>query len=340
MERIGEVAESTNSQSFPKIGPALNLAKLKTPCFIVTVDTEEEFDWTAPFSRDRHGLTHLRSIAPFQKLCENDGVKPVYLVDYPVARDGFGAEIFSDWMRSGLAEVGLQLHPWVTPPFDEEVNAHNSYACNLPAQMERAKLQALYDAVVENIGVRPLSYRAGRYGAGQHTPDLLLELGIPIDTSVRSLFDYRVQGGPNFARCALQPYWVRQDKLIELPVTSIFGGALRSVGPMLFERVFESDSMRSLLARSGLLERIALTPEGIPAEKAILAIDLALEMDLPVLNFSFHSPSLAVGHTPYVRTGEQLDAFYDWWEQIFAHLAKRNVRASSMEEIATTAFAS
>jgi hypothetical protein len=82
------------------------------------------------------------------------------------------------------------------------------------------------------------------------------------------------------------------------------------MGPLLFDQVFSSETMRSALARSGMLERIALTPEGIPAEKAIEAIDLAIDDGLPVLTFSFHSPSLAVGHTPYVRTEQQLELFY------------------------------
>lgn len=338
MEQLGEAAKLSDSQCFPKSGPSVDLSVQVTPSFLVTIDTEEEFDWSASFSRDRHGLSHLTSIEPFQKMCEESGVKPVYLIDYPVAQDGFGAELFSGWVRSGVAEVGLQLHPWVTPPFDEEVNVQNSYACNLPPELERAKLFALYELIEKKIGTNPDCYRAGRYGAGVHTPDILVELGVRVDSSVRSLFDYRFQGGPNYARCPQTPYWVRSGSLIELPVTTLFGGAFRSMGPMLFDQVFGSDSMRSLLARTGMLERIALTPEGIPASKAIEAIDLALEAALPVLTFSFHSPSLATGNTPYVRTEQDLEEFYSWWEQVFAHLAKRRVKPSSIAEITATAF--
>ena len=58
-----------------------------TPRFIVTVDTEEEFDWHAPFTRDRHGTTHVGAIDRFQHLCDAHDVRPVYLVDYPIAND-------------------------------------------------------------------------------------------------------------------------------------------------------------------------------------------------------------------------------------------------------------
>ena len=30
---------------------------------LLTVDTEEEFDWTGEFTRDRHGLDHVPAIA-------------------------------------------------------------------------------------------------------------------------------------------------------------------------------------------------------------------------------------------------------------------------------------
>lgn len=338
MEATGAATAMVGPRRFPASGPAVDFGDLATPRFLVTVDTEEEFDWNGPFTRDGHGLTHLRSIEPFQKLCESNGVKPLYLVDYPVVADDFGAELFAGWTTSGQAEVGLQLHPWVNPPFVETVNLRNSYACNLSPEIERAKLMQLCEIVERRIGVKALAYRAGRYGAGGATPDFLVEIGICVDTSVRALFDYRKQGGPNHARALSTPYWVKPGQLIELPVTSVFDGIFRSMGPMLFDRVFASDTMRSMLARGAMLERLALTPEGIPADKAIAAIDCALDAGLPILNFSFHSPSLAVGHTPYVRNAGELEQFYAWWEQVFAHLAKRGIKPITIAEITAAAF--
>jgi hypothetical protein len=265
-------------------------------------------------------------------------VKPLYLVDYPVAADGFGAELFSDFLKRDVAEVGLQLHPWVNPPFEELVGVAASYACNLPVALEREKLRRLFDIVSARLDASPESYRAGRYGAGAETPAILGELGIRVDTSVRAFFDYRGQGGPDYSRHPVAPYWVRENELMELPLTSVFGGLARSGGATLFDRAFRSDTMRAVLARSGLLERIALTPEGIPIEKAIAAIDIAADWNLPVLVFSFHSPSLAVGHTPYVRSDADLEKLYLWWARVFDHLKAKGVRPSTISEITTAAF--
>jgi hypothetical protein len=308
-----------------------------TPRFIVTVDTEEEFDWAAPFTRDSHGTTHVAAIDRFQQLCDNNNVRPAYLIDYPIASDDQAVELLGSYVKAARADVGVQLHPWVNPPFVEEPSVHNSYACNLPPELERSKLTALHALIVERFGLQPQMYRAGRYGAGPNSHKILRELGIAIDTSVRSLFDYTEQGGPSYANSPLNAYWIAKDQLLELPVTTVFSGALRSAGKMIFSRAFESLTSRGLLARTGMLERIALTPEGIPIDKAIQAVDVALDRQIPILNFSFHSPSLAVGHTPYVRNSKDLERFYDWWTQMFAHLKVRGVQPTHVNEIALAA---
>lgn len=307
------------------------------PRFIVTVDTEEEFDWSAPFTRDCHGTTHVPAIDRFQNLCYDHHVRPAYLVDYPIANDAAAVALLGGYAADGRADIGVQLHPWVNPPFLEEPCVHNSYACNLPPELERQKLTALHGLIVERFGVQPQMYRAGRYGAGPNSRKILHDLGMTIDTSVRSLFDYSRQGGPNYADCPLEPYWIVERELLELPVTTVFAGALHRVGKLIFSKAFQTLTSRGLLARTGMLERIALTPEGIPIEKAIEAVDIALKRKVPILNFSFHSPSLAVGHTPYVTNDDELERFYDWWVKIFAHLADRGVQATHVTEIAQSA---
>jgi hypothetical protein len=329
----GKAVDLTPAQ--PQSIRYVDFSVFETSRFLVTVDTEEEFDWSAPFTRDRHSMTHIASIDRFQLLCDNHGVRPAYLIDYPVANDDRAVNLLGTYAKQGRADIGVQLHPWVNPPFAEEPSVHNSYACNLSPELEREKLTALYDLIVSRFDLKPQIYRAGRYGAGHNSRKILEDLGISIDTSVRALFDYSEQGGPNYSECPLNPYWIKDDRLIELPLTTVFSGILRAGGKGLFSRAFATASSRGLLARTGMLERIALTPEGIPVEKAIKAVDIALAQRVPILNFSFHSPSLAVGHTPYVRSEADLEAFYDWWNKMFAHLAARGVKPTHVEEIRT-----
>ncbi len=310
-----------------------DLSRLNGPRFLVTVDTEEEFDWYGPFTRNQHGITHVPAISRFQQMCNERGVQPAYLIDYPIANDPAAIELLGGFARDKCAAIGVQLHPWVNPPFFEDVSIYNSFACNLPADLEREKLTLLHEAIVKNMGVQPGIYRAGRYGAGASTPAILRDLGIRIDSSMRSRFDYSAQDGPDYSSSPVNPFWLSPGTLLELPVTTVFGGALRSSGNMLYGRAFSSDTARSMMSRTGLLERIALTPEGIPLEKAIEGIHLALAEGVGILNFSFHSPSLVPGHTPYVRTKADLETFYAWWQGVFDYLEQRGVRPCSVEDI-------
>ncbi|WP_309751262.1 polysaccharide deacetylase family protein [Novosphingobium sp.] len=302
--------------------------------YLLTVDTEEEFDWTKPLDRERHTVHSVSRLAKFQQFCESQGVVPVYLVDYPIVSSPAAVAILRDAVAAGKAEVGVQLHPWVSPPHEEEVNERNSFAGNLPAALERAKFTQLRDKIAETIGAAPLIYRAGRYGVGPNTADILADGGIAIDTSVRARFDYSAGGGPNFRDHPVRPYWLNRGRgLMELPLTSVYWGPLRQLGPWLYPQMWRAPRLRGLLSRIGLLERIPLTPEGVTIEEAIRGIDIALDEGLPVLVFSFHSPSLAPGYTPYVRNEDDLDALYDWWRQAFAYLARRQVRPTTASEL-------
>ena len=301
---------------------------------LLTVDTEEEFDWNRPFRRDGHGLSHVAAIPRFQAFCEGLGVVPVYLVDWPIVQDARAVEIIGDAVRRGVAEVGVQLHPWVNPPFEEVVCERNSFAGNLPPALEAAKFMVLRDAIEAAFGAAPLIYRAGRYGLGPHTADLLKAAGIRIDTSVRSLFDYTPKGGPDYSHHPLTPYWVDDARqLLELPVTSVYTGPLRQFGPLLHRAQRHIPTFFSGFSRLGLLERIALTPEGVSADEALRGIDIAAGSGLPVLVLSFHSPSLAPGHTPYAKTPAAVEALYHWLEVVYADLAQRCVRPTTVAEI-------
>ena len=301
---------------------------------LLTVDTEEEFDWRAPFRRDGYGLSHTAAIPRFQAFCETLGAHPVYLVDWPVAHDTRAVEVISDAVRRGRADIGVQLHPWVNPPFEEEVSTRNSFAGNLPQALEAAKFTLLRDAVEAAFGAAPQIYRAGRYGIGPNTAAMLRKADIRIDTSVRPLFDYSDQGGPDYSHHPLEPYWFDSERtLLELPVTSAYRGALRGAGPLIHRVQRHVPTFFSGFSRFGLLERIALTPEGVSPREALRGVDLSIDSGLPALVISFHSPTLAPGHTPYAASEAQVEALYAWFEAVYGRLAARGVTSCTVAEI-------
>lgn len=317
--------------------PAAALAKFRSDFgqrFLLTVDAEEDFDWNAPFDRSAHNLHHVPRLSKFQEFCEGLGVVPIYLVDYPIATSRLAVGILRDAIARNQADIGIQLHPWVNPPHLEELNNYNSFSGNLDERIERAKFIKLRDTIAENFGVEPIVYRAGRYGIGPHTETILREAGVGIDTSVRARFDYSASGGVNFRDHPVHPYWIGEgSSLLELPLTTVFCGALRRFGPKLYPAMWRTPLLRGIMARLALLDRIPLTPEGISVKEALHGIDAALDEGLPLLVFSFHSPSLRPGSTPYVRDEDELDRLYDWWRAVISHMRGRGVQATRISEI-------
>ena len=305
--------------------------------FAVFVDTEEEFDWSRPTSRDEHGTSAAESLPKVHFRMRKAGVKPVYLVDWPIATDIRCVPTLREFVERGECAVGTHLHPWLNPPLEEELNRANSFAGNLPEALERAKLLRLTEAIEDGIGRRPTVYRAGRYGIGPNTARLLAEAGYEADSSVRPLHDYSDEGGPDFSDYEPRPY--RVGSLIELPLTVAYTGRLRRFGNSLYGRAGRIPRGRGLLARGGMLNRIALTPEGIPLAEAIEAVEQLLDDGLRFLSISFHSPTVEPGHTPYVKDQADLDTFYGWWDGMFDLFARRGVEPAALEEIVAAARA-
>ncbi|MEM8724234.1 MAG: WalW protein, partial [Pseudomonadota bacterium] len=128
-----------------------------------------------------------------------------------------------------------------------------------------------------------------------------------------------------------------ERELLELPVTSAYWGVLRQLGVPLQRLQRFAPNLYSAFSKLKLLERIALTPEGVTAEEAIRGIDIALDDQLPVLVLSFHSPSLAPGHTPYTQTDADVETLYDWFRLVYAYLAQRGVQSTTITEIIAAA---
>ncbi|MCF8708617.1 polysaccharide deacetylase family protein [Rhizorhapis sp. SPR117] len=301
--------------------------------FTLFIDTEEEFDWGKPFSRTDHTVNSLRGLAEGQSYLTRSGVRPVHMVDYPILESPAAVELLRAWLAAGECDVGAQLHPWVNPPHEEQVTAANSYVGSLPEELERAKICALRDRITAELSKPPVSFRAGRYGVGPNSARLLEEEGFLLDSSVRALFDYRDQLGPNFYHLPLVPYWAGPERrLVELPLSTTFTGYLRGLGRPLYSFARKFGPLPGGLSKLGMLTRVALTPEGIPVGNALEAIDKMLDDGVRVLNLSFHSPSLEPGHTPYVRDAADLRAFYGWWDAVLNRMTLRGVQAASLDE--------
>jgi hypothetical protein len=306
--------------------------------FIVFVDTEEEFDWAAPLARDAHSVSAVAAIPDAHRWFADHGVPLTYMVDYPIVADPRAVEVLGAACADGVSAIGTQLHGWVNPPFQEALTPFNSYVGNLPRSLEAAKIDRLTDAITAAFGTRPIAYRAGRYGIGPQTLTLLAERGYRFDSSMRARYSYAADGGPDFSDIGNAAFHAGPGgSLVELPLTTVYTGLLRRHGTTVYRALGRLPKGRGLAARMRLLSRVALTPEDMPLPDALEAIAVAAGEGVRVLNFSFHSPSLVPGHTPYVRDAADLSAFYGWWEAVLGDLARRGIAAASLDQVIAAA---
>ena len=298
----------------PHIPLSVSERELGAPKLVVIVDTEEEFDWSAPFSRDTTAVTHIKAQEPAQQIFARFGLTPAYVVDYPVASQEAGFRPLREWLEAGRCEIGAHLHPWVNPPFEETVSRRNSYAGNLPPALEREKLRILTETIAANFGRRPTLFRAGRYGIGAATGGILEEMGYLVDSSIVPRTDFRDDEGPDFTEFNRRPFWFgTTNRILELPLTGAWCGELRHRGrqiePMRNSSLGRRIHLSGILARLGLFERIRLTPEGIDLPALKRLTKTLLQAGTRCFGLSYHSPSLVPGHTPYVRDGGELAEF-------------------------------
>ena len=318
------------------LDPAFHLPSLASalprPMLVTTIDAEEDFDWNGPFIRTASRVTSMRSQYKAHRVFERYGVIPAYLVDFPVASQDEGRGPLRELLEAGQCEIGAQLHPWVTPPFVEVISNRNSYPGNLPMVVEYDKLLSLTNMLEEAFGSRPRIYRAGRYGFGPNTGEILRQLGYQVDTSIMPRWNYTPQGGPDFRALGADPFWIDRDRtVLEMPISvALVGRAARlghsrlgqSLSSALFTHLGERLGLTSAVSRLGLVERIRLTPEGIAIDEAKRLVRQMIADGQRVFVMTYHSPSMEPGGTPYVRTEDDLTRFLAWMEEFYDFFTK------------------
>lgn len=322
---LAELARPVRTASIPdrRFHTPVDEPPATPPCLLVLADAEEAFDWGKPFSRAATDVSSMARQLDAHRIYDRYGVRPTYLVDYPVAIQDAGRAPLRDLLADRRCDVGAQLHPWVNPPYTEEVTTWNSFNGNLPVELEHAKLTRLCAAIGEAFGTPPRIYRAGRYGVGARTAEMLLDLGFQADSSTMPRWNYAHEGGPDYLDASSRLYWLdRACQLLEIPNSAAFVGRLAGLdggsgrAAALFHPLSERLGLTGTAARLGLLERIKLTPEGTRPDEAKRLIRAMLATGHRTFVVSYHTSSLQPGNTPYVRSAEDLARFLGWLDEV------------------------
>lgn len=301
---------------------------------LISVDTEED-NWGR--ARSDLSVENIRELPSFQARCERLGLRPTYFTTYAVAAVPWAAGILRDLARGARAEIGAHLHPWNTPPLDEPFVPRNSMTKNLPAPLQCAKLARLTSAVEAGTGVRPTSFRAGRYGLGRETTQALLEHGYRVDSSVTPWVSWAGSDeGANFVGAPLSVYTldgttdpresVPGGPLVEVPLScgytrwpferwaplhaALTGGPLRRM------------HLAGIAARVGVLQKVVLSPEISPPGDMLRLARLLASHGVTHLHLTLHSATLRPGLSPFARSRRDVERLLEWLERFVEGVAR------------------
>lgn len=298
------------------------------PAVLVGIDTEADDQWSAE-GRRRNEVRNALRLPALQALFERHGVRPTYVVTWEMATRPESVAVLRELAAGGRCEVGTHLHPWSSPPFRPEDLRDHTYPHNLPPELLERQLTELTQAIRENLGVQPTTYRAGRNGFDGRTLPLLEQLGYTVDTSVDPLFNERRKRGMVFAGAPRQPYFpdyadVRRpgrSRVLEVPITSATRPFLWKPLEALYAQL-PPLPWRGALKRAGL--RAAwLRPSYTPLPEMLAFADALQARRQPCFNVIFHSSEILPGGSPYTPDEPSVRRFLDDLERLLEHLTQR-----------------
>jgi len=296
---------------------------------IISIDTEEEKEWGKDYHRhDACTVENIKHLHGLHVVFRKYGVKATYLITYPVAVDDEAVAILKSFRDEGLAEIGAHLHPWCTPPYEEEITAANTFTHNLPVDLQSSKFTTLTNLITERFGKKPTSFRAGRYGFDEKFIPLLEKLDYRVDTSVVPFRLAQREFEPNFGYLSsLHPYYLNhgnkmqagKSSILEVPLTV---GFTRPVARLIEKNFvyFPDIGIRKALRLLLQTDLVWLRPSYSTLEQMIGLSNTQIEKKQPILNMMFHSNELMPGGSKYNKTTGDVASYIDKLDKYFDYL--------------------
>lgn len=277
-------------------------SKSKPIIFILSIDTEEEWDWSGAFPQHNADVNNVALLPSFHKHLAALGLRPTYLVDYAVADCPTAASTMREIIAKGNCEIGAHLHPWCNPPYFGPATEESSHVVNLPKEHVSQKLNVLMQRIEEQFSIKAKSFRTGRWGIDSTVIKLLAEAGITVDSSVYPFYSndyFSCIGAPSL------PYWPdlaspletsSQRDLFELPVTVGFNRPNFSMWNDIHSKFatppYSWTRFNGIAWHTNFLRKQYLCPE-LSAPKDMLSLcETVINKDYSVLHMYMHSSSL------------------------------------------------
>lgn len=319
-------------------------------CLLITIDTESDDLWAR---KPEVTFENIKYLPALQKLFDKYNVRPTYLVSYPVATSWAGRQILKPIADAGQAEMGSHMHVWTTPPMSPLTSEDHRYcplASELSYELLLSKMSRVTDAVGELSGIRPVSYRAGRFGLDCVGLRVLEELNYLADTSVTPQVNWAESSfsggtrGSDFRSAPLEPYYPSKSdvarpgssSVLEVPISIFFNRRLPIQLAKWLVTLPRDHNLRRILRWCGLVEHEWLSPVRGTKGRTLIRISQALlACGVSVLNVVFHSSEMAPGTSPSSRTQSDVDASYEQMTLLLNYLIREaDVEPITLRELA------
>jgi len=298
---------------------------MSEPALLVGIDTEGDNQWDLT-SREHQTFENIYALPKLHALFERHGVRPTYVVTWPVATDERSQQVLRYLLLRGDCEIGAHHHAWETPPCEPEDLRRHPYASALPLTQFESQLRELTRAITQATGEAPVSYRSGRFGFDASHVAALEHAGYLVESSVAPLFYEAHKGGPDFVEAPLRPYFLSYDsavrpgtsRLLEIPCSSMLSRDVPRRLAWAYARAPFNYTSKRVLRKLGLAQVDWLRPSYSSVESMRALARRIISKGEPVLNLLFHSSEAIVGGSPYNRTQGELDAFLDRLDRFLA----------------------
>lgn len=268
---------------------------------VITVDVEEEGLFSGRYARVPPGVHNVRELGRIELVTRDLGLPVTLLVTYPVAVDPECGGVLDRWRRELDAEIGAHLHPWSTPPFIDLPGPEPFPSDLMPESLLEAKLETLCTAIERRWGVRPESFRMGRFDFGHTLRRLLPTFGIRTDSS---MVPFRFKpGGASHFMSPNEPFWLGEGetgggRLLEAPLTQV--ALMPNLAARAYELGLALDKRRRFLLLSMFrnVAVVGIQPAWFPLASMLWAARLHGARGGQVLTLFLHSSELLPGATP------------------------------------------
>jgi hypothetical protein len=303
---------------------------MKRPAFQITIDTEGDNLWARPASVTTRNAAYLPR---FQHLCEKYGLKPTYLVNWEMANSPVFQELGRDVIKRGVAEIGMHLHAWDSPPIvplTANDSAQHPYLIEFPETTMREKVKVITGRLEDIFQVKMESHRAGRWAFNKTYARILADSGYLVDCSVTPHVSWkRVKGavhgdgGSNYTHHPDGPFWYDfgSARILELPVS-----ILRQSPPILMRGV-------RFLLQKRTHKTIWLRPNGSNLSGMLEVLREALCRGRSYVQFVLHSSELMPGGSPSFDNQQKIELLYGQLEVLFQR-ASNDFRGQTLSEFA------